>query len=69
MPNRKQITWSLQENRPDYPVREDEIRFSDVELIFTRRGIEVNGWYDSFVGIGPTVLITWKEVDDLPLPL
>ena len=63
MPKRKEFVWSLQESRPDYPYGPGSRRSSDVTLTFTRQGIEVNAFYDRFVGIGPTVLIRWAEIE------
>lgn len=58
---RREINWSLAKHQPDYrPLW--SIR-SDVELTFTRKGIEVFGFYDSVVGIGDTILIPWPEID------
>ena len=58
MAKRKESVWSLQET-----VAPGKWRTSDVEITFTRRGLWVNGHYDSGVGIGPTTLITWEECD------
>ena len=64
MTRRKRVVrWSLQENKPSLPYKSGEDRNADVELTFTRIGIEVNGWYDSFVGIGPIVTMPWAEID------
>ena len=35
---------------------------SGVELVLTRQGIELSGWYDSMVGIEGR-FITWEEFD------
>ena len=46
--------------------REESIRFghefSGIDFTVTRRGIEVDGFYDSFVGIEGG-FIPWEEVD------
>ncbi len=52
MTARKEIVWELNKGE----------RRDNVTLTFTRKGIEVNGWYDSMVGIGPTITIPWAEV-------
>ena len=56
---KKESVWSLKENAGE----PGSFRSSDLILTFTRKGIEVNGYYDSIVGIGPTTLITWEEID------
>lgn len=33
-----------------------------IQLTVTRRGIEVDAWYDGMVGIEP-VALTWDEID------
>ena len=57
---KKARRWSLRENQEHL---EPSWSSSDVELTFTRKGIEVRGWYDSCVGIGNGVLIPWADVD------
>jgi hypothetical protein len=37
-------------------------RFSGIELTFTRKGLEVGGYYDSIVGLEGG-LIPWDEID------
>ena len=64
MPNRKESVWSLQDTRLEsLGWTKHYAHHSDVVLTFTRRGIEVNGYYDDAVGIGPTTLIPWSEID------
>lgn len=41
-----------------------EWKSSDIELTFTRRGLEIAGYYDSFVGLEGGFL-TWAEVDEI----
>lgn len=38
-------------------------RFSGMELVATRKGVEVHGWYDSFVGIGGHITLSWDELE------
>lgn len=33
-----------------------------LRLTVTRRGIEVEGWYDSLVGLGP-IKVTWADLE------
>ena len=35
---------------------------SGVRLTVTRNGVEVFGWYDSFIGLEP-VSLTWRELE------
>lgn len=28
-------------------------------------GIEIDGWYDSFVGLGVSAFISWEQLDEL----
>ena len=44
------------------PHQTPEWRHSGVELVLTRQGIELSGWYDSMVGIEGR-FITWEEFD------
>ena len=37
-------------------------RFSGIDCTVTRKGLELGGWYDSFVGIEGR-LISWGELD------
>lgn len=38
-------------------------KFSGVELIFTSKGMEVFGWYDTCVGIVPeNNFLSWDEI-------
>ena len=37
--------------------------FSGVEVLLTKDGIGVGGWYDSFVGIEPFT-ISWEQFDE-----
>ena len=64
MPPRRESIWSLADTdwaKQGWP---SKVHHSDdVTLTFTRRGIEVSGWFDSNVGIGPTTLIPWAEID------
>ena len=57
---RKEVRWSLRENQEH---RGPGWWTSDVELTFTRKGIEVYGFYDRSASIGPTVLISWDTVE------
>lgn len=52
MPSRRESVWSLcQTNWPD---EGRDSHSSDVELIFTCKGIIVSGYFDSMMGIGRT---------------
>ena len=55
MARRREIRWSL--NAGKQYVR------SDIELTFTRVGMEVSGYYDTYVGIGDTRTLTWDLLD------
>ena len=56
MPKRKEVVWTLNADISRMPSRDN------VVLTFTRKGIVVNGYYDSFVGIGPPKTIPWADV-------
>ncbi len=56
MRRHKEVVWTLNADILRMPSRDN------VVLTFTRKGIEVNGYYDSFVGIGFPKLIPWSEV-------
>jgi hypothetical protein len=38
---------------------------SGTRLTFTRRGVEVFGWYDHFVGVGEVWALSWDELDEI----
>lgn len=38
---------------------------SGVEVIVTRRGLEIFGWYDHFVGAGEPLSLTWDELEQM----
>lgn len=40
---------------------------SNIQVIVTRRGIEVDGWYDSFVRIGEKLCLTWRQIENARL--
>lgn len=54
------------ETRYEYGIRSgwDDDRRSGIDLVFTRKGIEVGGFYDSMVGIEGG-FIPWTEVDGI----
>ena len=56
---RREIRWRL---NGSLNVGKDYVR-SDVELTFTRVGVEVSGYYDTYVGIGNTATLTWDLLD------
>lgn len=62
---RKEIIWSLKENQTNSPYTPKQYRTSDIILTITRKGIEVSGYYDTYVGLGDTVLITWDKIDKM----
>ena len=64
MGKRREITWYLSSD-PDqsYPTPSDRAARADIQLIFTRQGIEVSGWYDTFVGLGDVVHLPWAQID------
>lgn len=37
---------------------------SGIEVVLTRKGVEITGWYDSMVGL-PSGSLTWAEFDRL----
>ncbi len=61
MAERREVIWSFAQHQPGYDPTWS--RSSDIELTFTRKGLEVCGYYDSIVSLGETVLIPWAEVD------
>lgn len=44
---------------------ESESDRSGIRLTFTRKGVEVFGWYDHYCGIGDEQLITWAEIESI----
>jgi len=36
---------------------------SGTKLTFTRKGVEVIGWYDHFVGTGDGWSLSWEDLD------
>mgnify|MGYP001575612874 FL=1 len=64
MAKRKETVWSLVDTEyAELGWAPQPHHSSDVVLTFTRKGIEINAWYDSCVGIGPTTLIPWEYID------
>ena len=64
MAKRKETVWSLKKTADTSRGWRIPDRYSsDVVLTFTRKGIEVNAWFDGDVSIGPTTLIAWEYID------
>lgn len=36
---------------------------SAAKIVLTKQGIEITGWYDSFVGLGESGFISWEEFE------
>lgn len=49
--------WEYLMEAPDATVS------SGTRLAFTRKGVEVFGWFDHMCGTGDTWLVPWDEID------
>lgn len=38
---------------------------SGVQLTVTRKGVEIFGWYDSFVGCSDGIHLTWADLEQM----
>lgn len=59
--NNKQIKWSFIEHQKWWGNEYHPPH--DIELIFTKNGISVTGYYDNIVGMGNEILIPWTEIE------
>lgn len=55
-----------QKRRPfvETEIYRDDSRRSGVQLRLSRAGVEVSGWYDTYVGID-SLFISWQDFDRL----
>jgi hypothetical protein len=51
--------WQVEVRAPDADAG------SGTSLTFTRKGVEITGWYDHICGIGDGWTLTWSELDDI----
>ena len=61
MTKRRGVVWKLSEEERAAG-RLHGLTTADLVLTFTRKGIEVSGYFDTNVSIGPTWLIPWRTV-------
>ena len=62
MTKRREVVWKLSEEERAAG-RLHGPTTADIVLTFTRKGIEVSGYFDTNVSIGPTRLIPWRRVN------
>ena len=46
-------------------VKSNERKFNGVDVAASKDGITVDGWYDSFVGLGAHLRLSWADLDAL----
>ena len=50
--------------RREVELGDDEKGSSGVKVTVTRKGIEIFGWHDSFVGNGDVIELSWDEIEE-----